>query len=374
MNIYLDNAATTALDARVLDAMLPYLQSEYGNPSSIHGPGRTARLAIEESRKKVATLLDCAPAEIFFTSCGTESTNTILNGAVDSLGCSHIITSPIEHHATLFTAENIAKIKGVALLFVKHHNDGTIDLDDFQRCLSQCPQHKTLVSFMHANNEIGTINQIELIGEYCAAHGAFFHSDMVQTVGHKSISLKQTPVHFASASAHKFHGPKGTGIMYINGSVKILPYIIGGGQERNMRAGTENVAGIVGFASALAFALDDMEAENQHTAILKDYCWKQLLETFPAISLNGNLSEALPRVLNILMPLSEKAEMLQMALDIKGIAISGGSACSSGALGGSHVINHLSKKAGVPLRISFSKWNTTEDVDQLLKAMKEIME
>ena len=373
-HIYLDNAATTALDQRVLDQMLPYFTQDYGNPSSIHAAGRKTRLAIEESRKKVAKLLHCKPAEIFFTSCGTESTNTVLQAAVNSLGCKKIITSPIEHHATLHTAEVLCQQNEIELHFIKHDSTGCIDYDHLINLVKDCSaEAKTLVTIMHANNEIGVVNDISKIGKACAEYGAFFHSDMVQTIGHMPIELSKLPVHFASASAHKFHGPKGSGMLYVQGDVKLNPFVLGGGQERNMRAGTENVAGIVGFAAALDLAIGEMQKENEHTQMLKDYAWQQLQDTFPEIGLNGCLDKSLPRVLNVLLPANEKTEMLQMSLDIKGIAISGGSACSSGALGGSHVINTISEKPGVPLRISFCKSNTKDDIDYLINTMKEVL-
>lgn len=374
MKVYLDNAATTALDQRVLDKMLPFLTNEYGNPSSIHSSGRTSRLAIEESRKAVARLLDCKPAEIFFTSCGTESTNTVFQAAVRSLACKQIITSPIEHHATLNTAEILCKEFGVELHFAKHASDGRIDYTHLSQLIKDVSSKgKTFVSIMHANNEIGTINEIEKIGNSCREVGALLHCDMVQTVGHLELSLQALPVDFASGSAHKFHGPKGNGILYVNSQLKINPFILGGGQERNIRAGTENVAGIVGFAAALELAIAEQDIENEQTAILKKYAWDKLQSVFPEITLNGRLEYSLPRVLNISLPQNEKTEMLQMLLDIKGIAISGGSACSSGALGGSHVINHISDSPNVPLRISFCKWNTKEDIDYLVNSIKKVL-
>ncbi len=373
--VYLDSAATTSLDERVLDQMLPFLRGVYGNPSSIHSAGRSARLAIEESRKKVATLLGGKPAEFFFTSCGTESTNTVFQAVLRSLNCKHIITSPIEHHATLRTAEHLAKEFGAELHFCKHDQHGEIDYEHLATLVKKCSQKgKTFMSIMHANNESGVINDIERIGNISKEHGVLFHSDMVQTIGHVDIRFDEIPVDFASASAHKFHGPKGKGLLYISGDVKLEPLLLGGGQERNMRAGTEDVPGIVGFASALEFAIEEKEKENEHCGHLKEYCWNLLQDTFGEdVRLTSTAPNTLPRVLSVLFPQNEKTEMLQMALDIKGIAVSGGSACSSGAVGGSHVINVLEETPCVPLRISFCKWNTEADVDAFLKAMKEIL-
>jgi cysteine desulfurase len=372
--VYLDNAATTALDPRVLEKMLPYFTEVYGNPSAIHGMGRSARLAIEESRKKVAQLLVAKPAEIFFTSCGTESTNTVLQAAVRHLGCKHIITSPIEHHATLHTAEKLGEEFDVQVHLCKHQSNGEVDYEDLKILIEKCAADaKTMVSIMHANNEIGIINDIERIGNIVDENGAFFHTDMVQTVGHVDISLSDLPVHFASASAHKFHGPKGKGMLYICSTKKIEPFLLGGGQERNMRAGTEDVAGIVGFARALELSLEDIESENTHCLNLKKYCWEELLKSIPAIKKSTVCENTLSRVLSVLLPHTSNTEMLQMSLDIKGIAVSGGSACSSGALGGSHVINFIQKDACVPLRISFSKWNTKKEVDELIDALKSLL-
>jgi len=369
--VYLDNAATTALDTRVLKEMLPYFTEVYGNPSAIHGMGRKAKLALEEARKKVAHLLDAKPAEVFFTSCGTESTNTVLQAAVRELKCKHIITSPIEHHATLHTAEKLGEEFGVQVHFCKHQSNGEIDYDDLKMLINKHASHtKIMVSIMHANNEIGIINDIERIGNIVKENDAYFHSDMVQTVGHLPISLSKLPIHFASASAHKFHGPKGKGMLYICGSKKIAPLLLGGGQERNMRAGTEDLAGIVGFAKALELSLEDREMEQNHCITLKKYCWEQLANSVSAIKKSTDYENTLARVLSVLLPHNPNTEMLQMSLDIKGIAVSGGSACSSGALGGSHVINYIEKEACVPLRISFSKWSTTQEIDELVSALK----
>lgn len=374
-NIYLDNAATTALDKRVLAEMLPYLTEEYGNPSAIHGPGRRTRLAIEESRKTVATLLDAKPAEIFFTSCGTESTNTVLQGIVKGLKCKHIITSPIEHHATLRSAEILCQEYDLKLHYCKHDHDGVIDYDHLHDLISSCAaKGKTFVSIMHANNELGIINDIVRIGTCCKEATAYFHTDMVQTIGHIPISLNDLAVDFVSGSSHKFHGPKGKGLLYVNSNVQIQPMILGGGQERNMRAGTEDVAGVVGFAKALSLAIEDMEVENRETKLLKDYCLGKLKSHFLELKEASQAENKLPRVLTVLFKPTPKTEMLQMSLDMKGVAVSGGSACSSGAMGGSHVINHLNKEACVPLRISFCKWNTKEEVDYLIESIVSILD
>src|SRR6185369_2261975 len=256
--IYFDNAATTALDSEVLESMMPYLTEKFGNPSSIYSYGRECRMAIETARKSVAKILHAHPAEIFFTSCGTESSNTAITAAVRDLGCKHIITSPVEHHAVSHTVEHIDKMDAAHISFVKLLPNGHVDIDDLERLLAASDE-KTLVTLMHANNEIGNILDIQAIGKLCKLYNAIFHSDTVQTVGHFPFDLRNTPVHFITGAAHKFHGPKGVGILYINENVKIKPLVHGGAQERNMRAGTENVYGIVGFSKALEMATENFE-------------------------------------------------------------------------------------------------------------------
>lgn len=372
--IYLDNAATTPMDPLVIEAMLPYLQSHFGNPSSIYSFGREARTAIENSRKTVARILKASPGEIFFTSGGTESDNTAIQAAVEDLGCLHIITSPLEHHAVLHTVEHLKKQYPVQISYVKVLSNGHIDLQDLEYLLRESSQ-RSLVSLMHANNEIGNLLNIPAVGALCRQYQAFFHSDTVQTVGHYQIDLSEKWVHFATASAHKFHGPKGTGILYVSDAVQINPLIHGGGQERNMRAGTENVAGIVGFAKALELAAVNLEVERAHIEGLKNYMATQLLEKFPAIQFNGDWNgQSLYTVLNVLFPRTERSEMLLLSLDMQGICVSGGSACSSGADLGSHVIKSLPQSpVGVPIRFSFSKYNTQAEVDLLLEKLSTLI-
>ena len=372
--IYFDNAATTAMDPRVTDAMLPYLQNFYGNPSSIYSYGRETRLAIEQARKTTAKLLGAHPAEMFFTSGGTESSNTAILGAVRDLGCIHIITSQIEHHATLHTVEYLAKRGEVSVGLVYLLPNGQIDLNDLENQLEQAPG-KTLVTLMHANNEIGNLTDIHRVGEMCLKYGAYFHSDAVQTVGHFQFNLRETPVHFISASAHKFHGPKGAGLLYINENVRIQPYIHGGGQERNMRAGTENVYGIVGFAKALEIATSELEKDMNHIQGIKTYMIQQLKLRMPSISFNGDAEGSSNyTVLNISLPKSEKSEMLLMNLDMSGICASGGSACTSGAQQGSHVIRAVNPDPNrIPVRFSFSKYNKLEEVDVVIDRLNEFI-
>jgi cysteine desulfurase len=372
--IYFDNAATTALDPQVLDTMMPFLTDKFGNPSSIYSYGRETRMAIENSRKTVAKLLNAHPAEIFFTSGGTESSNTAINAAIRDLGCKHIITSPIEHHATLHTVENLQKTGEAGLSFVKVLPDGHIDMADLEKLLSGSKE-KCLVTLMHANNEIGNISDIHAIGEICKKYDAVFHSDTVQTVGHFPFDLRNTPVHFITGSAHKFHGPKGSGILFINENIRIKPFVHGGGQERNMRAGTENLYGIVGFAKALELATAAHEAESINIRSIKNYMVEELKKNIPSVIFNGDtLGNSLYTVLNVSFPSSERSEMLLFNLDIHNICASGGSACTSGADAGSHVIRAIKDKMDeVTVRFSFSKYNTTQEVDYVVETLKELI-
>ncbi|MDF2190123.1 cysteine desulfurase family protein [Paraflavitalea sp. CAU 1676] len=372
--IYFDNAATTALDPIVLEAMMPYLTEKFGNPSSIYSYGRETRLAIETARKSVAKILNAHPAEIFFTSGGTESSNTAINAAVHDLGCRHIITSPIEHHATLHTVENLYHRGEAALSYVKLLPNGHVDLEDLEQLLA-AHEEKTLVTLMHANNEIGNILDIHAVGNICKKYGAIFHSDTVQTVGHFPFDLRNTPVHFITGAGHKFHGPKGVGIMYINENVKIKPHIHGGSQERNMRAGTENLYGIVGFAKALELATTNYEHDSAYIKGLKLYMMEQLQKTIKGAAFNGDiLGKSLYTVLSVSFPKTEKSEMILFNLDINNICASGGSACTSGADQGSHVIRAINNNPNqITVRFSFSKHNTKEEIDQVIAKLKEII-
>jgi cysteine desulfurase len=372
--IYLDNAATTSLDPQVLEAMMPYLTDKFGNPSSIYSYGRESRLAIENGRKSVAKILNAHPAEIFFTSGGTESSNTAISAAVRDLGCLHIITSPLEHHATLHTVEHLHKRGEAALSFVNLLPNGHIDLEDLEHKLATSAE-KTLVSLMHANNEIGNILDIHAVGNLCKLYGAIFHSDTVQTIGHFPFDLRNTPVHFVTGAGHKFHGPKGVGLLYINENVKISPYIHGGSQERNMRAGTESVYGIVGFAKALELATAGYEADSSYIKGLKVYMMEQLKKQMKGISFNGDpLGRSLYTVLSVSFPKTEKSEMLLFNLDINHICASGGSACTSGAEQGSHVIRAINNNPNqVTVRFSFCKQNTREQVDTVVAKLRDLI-
>ncbi len=372
--IYFDNAATTALDPQVLEAMMPYLTEKFGNPSSIYSYGRETRMAVEQARKSVAKNLGAKPSEIFFTSGGTESSNTILNAAIIDLECKHIISSPIEHHATLHTVEYLAKSHGVKLSWVKILPNGHIDMEDLENLLKNNTE-KTIVSIMHANNEIGNMIDIHEVGNLCKKYDAYFHSDTVQTVGHFPFNLRETPVDFITGAGHKFHGPKGVGILYINENIKISPLVHGGAQERNMRAGTENLYGIVGFAKALELATESYEKESAYMQSLKQYMHDQLVEKIPGVSFNGDpFGRSLYTLLSTNFPKTEKSEMLLFNLDIHHICASGGSACSSGAQQGSHVIQALKKEGDIAtVRFSFSKNNTRQEIDQVVKVLSTLL-
>lgn len=372
--IYFDNAATTSLDPLVLDAMMPYLTEKFGNPSSIYSYGRETKMAIEQARKSVAKILNAHPAEMFFTSGGTESSNTAINAAVRDLGCNHIITSVIEHHATLHSVENLDNQNLVKVSYVKVLPNGHIDLEDLERLLAST-EDKTLVTLLHANNEIGNILDIHAVGNLCKLYNAIFHCDTVQTVGHFPFDLRNTPVHFITGAAHKFHGPKGVGILYINENVRIKPYILGGGQERNMRAGTENLYGIVGFAKALEKATEAFEEDSAYIVSLKMYMHDALKKHIPSVGFNGDVfGKSLYTLLSVSFPKSEKSEMLLFNLDIHNICASGGSACTSGADQGSHVIRAININPNqITVRFSFCKHNTTEEIDTVVALLQEII-
>lgn len=371
--IYLDNAATTPIAPEVTEAMLPYLKEEFGNPSSIHQLGNRTRVAIEQARKKVAELLNAHPSEIFFTSGGTEADNTAIVQSVLDLGVKEIISTPIEHHAVEHTIQALEKRAWIKAKWLSVNQYGQIDLDELEYLLKN-QTGKTLVSIMHANNEIGTLNPLKRIGELCKKYDAYFHSDTVQTVGHFKIDLQNTPVDFIAASAHKFHGPKGVGFIYINRNIKIKPFINGGAQERNMRGGTENIAGIVGLAKALELAYQHLDNDMAYISELKNYMIEQLSKHIPDMQFNGLTNEkALYTVLNCSFPPHPQGMMFLYKLDIAGICASAGSACSSGSNVGSHVL----KAIGAPserhaIRFSFSKYNTKEEIDEVVKVMKEI--
>ena len=374
MKVYLDNAATTPLDKEVLEAMLPLMQEHFGNPSSIHGFGRKTRAVIENARKSVAKLLNVTPAEIFFTSGGTEADNMAIVQTIHDHNIKHAISSKIEHHAVLHTLEELEKHGKIKLSFVNIDKKGNVDYSHLDELLKS--SEKSFVSLMHANNEIGTLLDLEKAGEICRKYGALFHSDTVQTMGHYALDLKKINIHFVTCAAHKFHGPKGVGFLYINQELKISPMIHGGSQERNMRGGTENVYGIAGLAKAFELCHAKMNEHAHHVRGLKNYMAEELKKKIPGVEFNGETDEnSLYTVLNVLFPPTEIAEMLLFNLDISGIAASGGSACSSGSNVGSHVLRGIGTDMTRPsVRFSFSKFNTKEEIDYTLDKLVELFQ
>ncbi|WP_343523977.1 cysteine desulfurase family protein [Pedobacter sp.] len=374
--IYLDNAATTALDAEVLSAMLPYLTEHYGNPSSSYALGREAKAAIEANRKSVALALGVSPLNIYFTSGGTESNNTAIACAVNELGCKHIITSSIEHHAVLNTVKRYCERSAIDCTILTPSTQGFLNLQELEDKLIEKNREgiKCLVSLMHANNEIGVLLDIEKVGNLCEKYDAIFHSDCVQTIGHLEMDLKKYKLHFASASGHKFHGPKGTGILYASERVKLSPLIIGGGQERQSRAGTENVAGIVGFGKALELSMRNHPEESTYIRSLNELMRNALSQSIPDVSFNSPI-DGLYTVLSVNFPNAMPGSLLLAHLDRAGICASGGSACSSGSDGGSHVINALGlSSSGSTVRFSFSKLTSATDVDEAVRALSAIFQ
>ncbi|MBO0936229.1 cysteine desulfurase [Fibrella sp. HMF5335] len=375
--VYFDNAATTRLDPVVLEAMLPLMQENFGNPSSIHGHGRVVRSAIEKARKTVAGLLNAAPAEIFFTSGGTEADNTAILGSIDTYGITHAITSPLEHHAVLHTLEYLAKSGKIKLSLVAIDEAGRLDYDHLETLLKTNPN--SLVSLMHGNNEIGNLLDMSRVGDLCQEYGAIWHSDTVQTMGHYRHDLQTLKADFIVGAAHKFHGPKGVGFLYTRPTERgsIHPFIHGGAQERNRRGGTENVYGIVGLAKALEIAYAEMAEHRAHIEGLKQRMIDQLRAQIDDVQFNGlsaDLDQSLYTVLSVSLPPSDISDMLLFNLDIAGISASGGSACSSGSEVGSHVLGAL---PGLDpnrgnIRFSFGKYNTADEVDFAVAKVAEL--
>lgn len=374
--IYLDNAATTPLDKVVMAEMINVMENYYGNPSSIHAQGREVRTLIEKARKTVSGLLNAVPAEIFFTSGGTEADNMAIRCGIAAFGLKHAITSKIEHHAVEHTLEQLLK-DGVIdkLSYVNIDAKGNVDLAHLEELLKE--NGRSMVSLMHANNELGTLTDIEKVGDICERYDAIYHCDTVQTIGHYVHDVRKLKAHFIVCAAHKLHGPKGVGFIYVNHTVKINPLIYGGAQERNMRGGTENVYGIVGLAKALEMAYGSMMEHQEHIQQLKTYMKDKLLAEVPGILFNGetDADKSLYTVLNVSFPEMDMSDMLLFNLDINGISASGGSACSSGSNIGSHVLTGINADPNRPsVRFSFSKYNTKEEIDFVVEKVKHIVE
>ena len=374
MNVYFDNAATTPLDNFVLEKMLPYMGNNFGNPSSIHQKGRKVKSAIEKSRSKVADILNCDPGEIFFTSGGTEANNTFLINTFLEKNLDTFITTKIEHHAVLHCAEYLKQTKNINIEYIKIDGKGSVDMSDLENKLKKYPN--SLVSLMHGNNEIGNMLDINVVADLCNDMSVIFHSDTVQTVGHYNFDLVKLGAHGIVGSAHKFHGPKGIGFLYLNKSQKISPFIHGGSQERNMRGGTENVYGIVGLAEALELADSNFENHKKYILELKQRMINGLKSKIQNIKFNGesaNLNNSLYTVLNIAIPDIEDQQMFLFNLDINNISASAGSACTSGSDAGSHVLQEIQHhKKHVSVRFSFSKNNTIDEVDYVVGKIMEI--
>ena len=374
MNVYFDNAATTPISKKVLDKMIPYMEDGFGNPSSIHKRGREIKSVIEKSRSKVADILSCEPGEIFFTSGGTEADNMFIINTVLEKKIDTVITSKVEHHAVLHCCDYLNKTQNINIKYVSINDNGEVDLDDLEKITSN--NKNSLVSLMHGNNEIGNINDLKTISKICEKNNVIFHSDTVQTVGHYAIDLNKINIQGIVGSAHKFHGPKGIGFLYLNNKHKISPFIHGGAQERNMRGGTENVYGIVGLSEALTLAYENMAIHKEKIIALKIHMIESLKQKVKGVKFNGlssDLDNSLYTVLNASIPNVDDQQMFLFNLDINNIAASAGSACSSGSDSGSHVLKEIKTEEGfVNVRFSFSKYNSIEEVDYVINKIVEI--
>tara|TARA_A100001388_G_C28734656_1_gene483487 strand:- start:9 stop:1142 length:1134 start_codon:yes stop_codon:yes gene_type:complete len=374
MNVYFDNAATTPISKKVLDKMIPYMEDGFGNPSSIHKRGREIKSVIEKSRSKVADILSCEPGEIFFTSGGTEADNMFIINTVLEKKIDTVITSKVEHHAVLHCCDYLNKTQNINIKYVSINDNGEVDLDDLEKITSN--NKNSLVSLMHGNNEIGNINDLKAISKICEKNNVIFHSDTVQTIGHYAIDLNKINIQGIVGSAHKFHGPKGIGFLYLNNKHKISPFIHGGAQERNMRGGTENVYGIVGLSEALTLAYENMATHKEKIIALKSHMIESLKQKVKGVKFNGlssDLDNSLYTVLNASIPNVEDQQMFLFNLDINNIAASAGSACSSGSDSGSHVLKEIKTEEGfVNVRFSFSKYNSIEEVDYVINKIVEI--
>ena len=378
--VYFDSAATTQMRDEVIDRITGVMKEVYGNPSSTHSFGRTAKTLIEQARKTIAKTLHVNASEIVFTSGGTEADNLALNSAVRDLGVKRIITSKTEHHAVLYTVEQLRQCHDIELVYVNLDEKGSPDLEHLETLLAESDV-KTLVSLMHVNNEIGNMIDIQKTGELCKKYNALFHSDMVQSVGHFELNLSEIPVDFTAVSAHKFHGPKGVGFAYVRKNSGLKPLIFGGEQERGHRAGTEGVHNIVGLEEALKLAYENLEEEKAYIQDLKNYFIEELKYAIPGVKFNGYCEDAEKStytLINVCLPVSaEKALMLLFQLDLKGIACSKGSACQSGSDKGSHVLSAFLPEEDLKkpsLRFSFSRFNTKEEIDYVVKSLKDFIQ
>ena len=376
MAVYLDNAATTPIAPEVVEAMLPILKDGFGNPSSTHSYGRKSKALIETSRRTIAKHINCKPSEIIFTSGGTEADNMAFYTAVYNLGVTRIITSTIEHHAVGYTADALSEMNGVKIDYVDLDEKGNVNMSQLEELLNSS-ELKTLVSLMHANNEIGTLLPLAKVSHLCRKYNAYFHSDTVQTMAHYKFDLQELDIDFITCSGHKFHGPKGTGFLYVKQSINATSLIRGGSQERGYRGGTENVYGIVGLAKAMDLAHEDIDEHQVHVQGLKTYMMNELKASIAGIDFHGETTpeKSLHTVINVCFPKTEKASMLLFTLDLKGIAASGGSACTSGSNKGSHVLTGINAPTDRPnARFSFSRYTTKEEIDFAMEQIKIVFE
>jgi len=372
--VFLDNAATTPMAPEIIDMISEMMKTHFANPSSIHSYGRESKIVVENARKTIANILNTSPGSIFFTSGGTEADNMAINCSINDHNIKHAITSKLSHHAVLYPLEDLAAEGKIKLSYIEFDENGTVSLSHLEQLLED--NERTFVSIMHANNEIGTIQPLKEIGDICKEHNAIFHSDTVQTMAHFPFNMQELNVDFMAASAHKFHGPKGVGFIYVSENINIKPMLRGGGQERNMRAGTENIYGIAAMAKAMEMAYLHLEEETVYIKGLKKYMMEQLQSEIEDVQFYGkctDLDDSLYTVLSCSFPERDNSEMLMFNLDILGVACSGGSACSSGSSKGSHVLTSIvpdSMRPGV--RFSFSKYNTKEDIDFAIDKLKEL--
>ena len=372
--VFLDNAATTPMAPEIINMMSEMMKTHFANPSSVHSYGRESKIVVENSRKKIASLLNTSPGSIFFTSGGTEADNMAIKCGIDDHKITHAITSKLSHHAVLFPLEDLEKEGIIKLSYVNIDKNGVVDLNHLEELLQN--NARTFVSIMHANNEIGTIQDIKAIGDVCKEYKAIFHSDTVQTMAHFPFNMQELHIDFMAASAHKFHGPKGVGFVYISEDIQIKPLLRGGGQERNMRAGTENIYGIAALSMAMEMAYENLEEETNYIKGLKKYMMEKLKSEIEDVQFYGkctDLEDSLYTVLSCHFPETDISEMLLFNLDILGVACSGGSACSSGSSKGSHVLTEIvpdSRRPGI--RFSFSKYNTKEEIDYTIEKLKEL--
>ena len=378
--IYFDNAATTQIDLKVIEQMKSVMSDNFGNPNSTHSYGRSSRTLIEKARKTIANQFNASTSEIYFTSCGTESDNMVLISAVRDLNVKTIITSKVEHKAVLNVVKYLEETESIDLKYVNVSNDGLIDYNHLQTLLKKC-SNKCLVSLMHINNEIGSKLDLNLVGNLCKDNNALFHSDTVQSIGKYEFDLSKLNIDFIVGSAHKFHGPKGIGFVYINKNLKLNPFVIGGNQERGMRAGTESVHNISGMELAFINSYTNIQENNNHISSLKSTFIKKIKKDIPEIKFNGSCDDDLLSsfsILNICLPIpKEKSILLDFNLDMKGIACSRGSACQSGSITGSHVLNSILSDADLnkpSLRFSFSKYNNNKEVEKVINVLKEFID